>query len=193
MRRKFATMTAGLAALALATLGIAPAKAVSDGGAHEVAIKACSTANPSQPVSVVNAVDDGSSIGFSLVWLTDKANNLWMCDADAEGNVYSYTIVAKDLLSGGGPELIGLQLASDDSYDGQPQDVAAKVCVAYLKGGGEVVHINPDGLDIAPGFVVFVKDSSGHTYLCNATGDAGVWAFEAIGEPLTFDKKPEVS
>jgi len=193
MRRKLATMTAGLAVLALATLGIAPAKAVSDGGAHEVAIKACSTANPSQPVSVVNAVDDGSGIGFSLVWLTDKANNLWMCDADAEGNVYSYTIVAKDLLSGGGPELIGLQLASDGTYDGQPQDVAAKVCVAYLKGGGEVVHINPDGLDIAPGFIVFVKDSSGHTYLCNATGDAGVWAFEAIGEPLTFDKKPEVS
>jgi len=193
MRRKFATMTAGLAVLALATLGIAPAKAVSDGGAHEVAIKACSTANPSQPVSVVNAVDDGSGIGFSLVWLTDKANNLWMCDADAEGNVYSYTIVAKDLLSGGGPELIGLQLASDGTYDGQPQDVAAKVCVAYLKGGGEVVHINPDGLDLAPGFIVFVKDSSGHTYLCNATGDAGVWAFEAIGEPLTFDKKPEVS
>jgi hypothetical protein len=186
-------MTAGLAVLALATLGIAPAKAVSDGGAHEVAIKACSTANPSQPVSVVNAVDDGSGIGFSLVWLTDKANNLWMCDADAEGNVYSYTIVAKDLLSGGGPELIGLQLASDGTYDGQPQDVAAKVCVAYLKGGGEVVHINPDGLDLAPGFIVFVKDSSGHTYLCNATGDAGVWAFEAIGEPLTFDKKPEVS
>ena len=191
MRRKFATMTAGLAVLALATLGIAPAKAVSDGGAHEVAIKACSTANPSQPVSVVNAVDDGSGIGFSLVWLTDKANNLWMCDADAEGNVYSYTIVAKDLLSGGGPELIGLQLASDGSYDGQPQDVAAKVCVAYLKGGGEVVHINPDGLDIAPGFIVFVKDSSGQTYLCNATGDAGVWAFERLvsRSPSTKSRK----
>ncbi len=192
MRRKLATMTASLAVLALASLGIAPAKAVSDGGAHEVAIKACSTVNPSQPVSVVNAVDDGSGIGFSLVWLTDKDNNLWMCDADAEGKVYSYTIVAKDLLSGGGPELIGLQLASDGTYDGQPQDVAAKVCVAYLKGDGEVVHIAPDGLDIAPGFIVFVKDSSGHTYLCNATGDAGVWAFQAIGEPLTFDK-PEVS
>ncbi len=93
MRRKFATMTAGLAALALASLGIAPAKAVS--GAHEVAIKACSTVNPSQPVKVVNAVDDGSGIGLSLVWLTDKDSNLWMCDADADGNVYAYTIVAK--------------------------------------------------------------------------------------------------
>ena len=96
-----------------------------------------------------------------------------MCDADAEGNVYSYTIVASDLLKGGGPELIGLQLASDGTYDGQPQDVAAKVCVAYLKAGGEVVHIAEDGLNISPGFIVFVKDGSGHTYLCNATGDAG--------------------
>ena len=113
MRRKFATRTAGVAALALASLGIAPAKAVSDSAPHEVAIKACSTANPSQPVSVINAVDDGSGIGFNLVWLSDKDNNLWMCDADAEGNVYSYNIVASDLLKGGGPELIGLQLASD--------------------------------------------------------------------------------
>jgi hypothetical protein len=193
MKRKFATMTAGLAALALASLGIAPAKAVSDADAHAVAIKACSGVNPSQPVSVLNAVDDGSGIGMSLVWLTDKDNNLWMCDADSEGNVYSYTIVASDLLSGGGPELIGLQLASDGSFDGQPQDVAAKVCVAYLKDGGEVVHIAEDGLEVSPGFIVFVKDGSGHTFLCNATGDAGVWAFEAIGEPLTFDTKPEVS
>jgi hypothetical protein len=193
MRRKFATMTAGLAALALASLGIAPAKAVSEADPHAVAIKACSGVNPSQPVKVLNAVDDGSGIGMSLVWLTDKDNNLWMCDADSEGNVYSYTIVASDLLSGGGPELIGLQLASDGGDDVQPQDVAAKVCVAYLKDGGEVVHIAEDGLEVSPGFIVFVKDGSGHTFLCNATGDAGVWAFEPIGEPLTFDTKPEAS
>jgi hypothetical protein len=39
---------------------------------HEAAIKACSTVNPSQPVSALNAVDDGTGIGFSLVWLNDK-------------------------------------------------------------------------------------------------------------------------
>jgi hypothetical protein len=183
-------MTAGLAALALASLGIVPAKAVPD---HAAAIKACSTVNPSQSVNVVNAVDDGSGIGVSLVWLTDNDNNLWMCDADAEGNVYAYTIVASDLLKGAGPELIGLQLTSDGTYGGNPQDIAAKVCVAYLKDGGAVVHVAEDGLDLAPGFIVFVKDGSGHTFLCNATGDAGVWAFEPIGEPLTFDTKPEVS
>jgi hypothetical protein len=100
---------------------------------------------------------------------------------------------SRDLLSGGGPELIGLQLASDGTYDGQSQDIAEKVCVAYLKGDGKVVHVAADGLDSDPSFIVFVKDGSGHTYLCNATGDAGVWAFEAIGDPLFFDDKPDVS
>ncbi len=190
MRRKFATMTAALAALALASLGLVPAKA--DATGHEAAIKACSTVNPSQPVKVVNAVEDGSGIGLSLVWLNDKDGNLWMCDADAKGNVYAYTIVASDLLSGGGAELIGLQLTSDGTYDGQPQDVAEKVCVAYLKGDGSLVGSTGDGLDSDPGFVVFVKDGSGKLYLCNATGDAAVWAFEPIGDPLSFDGKSEV-
>jgi hypothetical protein len=113
--------------------------------------------------------------------------------SDDQGKIYAYTVLGKDLLSGSGPELIGLQLASDGSYDGQPEDVVAKVCVAYLKGDGKVVHVAPDGLDLAPGFIVFVKDSSGHIYLCNATGDAAVWAFEEIGEPLTFDGKPVTS
>jgi hypothetical protein len=190
MKRKLAMMTAGLAALALASLGIVPAKAVSE---HAAAIKVCSAANPAQPVSVLSAVDDGSGIGFSLVWVSDKNGHVWMCDADDQGKVYAYTVLGKDLLSGSGPELIGLQLTSDGTYDDQPEDVVAKVCIAHLKGDGKVVHVSPDGLDLAPGFIVFVKDSGGHTYLCNATGDAAVWAFEEIGEPLTFEGKPVTS
>lgn len=192
MRRKFATMTAGLAVLALATLGIAPAKAVSDGGAHEVAIKACSTVNPSQPVSVVNAVDDGSGIGFSLVWLNDKDGNLWMCDADADGNVYVYSILTVDLLEGAGGELIGLQLTADGGVEGEPQQIAEKVCMAHLNKGGEggkVVATASDGLEADPGFIIFVQNAEGVTYLCNATGDAMIWAFEPVGDPLTLEQQ----
>jgi hypothetical protein len=86
-----------------------------------------------------------------------------MCDADDQGKIYAYNVLGKDLLSGSGPELIGLQLASDGSYDGQPEEVVEKVCIAYLKGDGKVVHVAPDGLDLAPGSIVFVKDSSGAT------------------------------
>jgi len=58
---------AALAAMASAALVLASAHAEAVRTGHEAAIKACSTANPTQPVSVLNAVDDGSGIGFSLV------------------------------------------------------------------------------------------------------------------------------
>ncbi|HEV7464385.1 MAG TPA: hypothetical protein VGN85_10860 [Methyloceanibacter sp.] len=189
MRRKFVTMSVGLAALALASLGLVPANAESEATNHDAAIKACSTVNPSQPVKVVNAVEDGSGLGFSLVWLNDKDGNLWMCDADDGGKVYSYAMVTGDLLDGGGPDMIGLQLASDGTYDGQPQEIAEKVCAAYLTGGGKVLASAPDGFETDPGFVVFVGGDAGKYYLCNATADAAVWAFSPIGHPLTFPEQ----
>jgi hypothetical protein len=74
-------------------------------------------------------VEDGSGIGFSLVWLNDKDGHLWMCDADSDGNVYSYSLVAQDLLDGAGPEMVGLTEADFGQVD--PQEMAQKVCVAY--------------------------------------------------------------
>ncbi len=47
----------------------------------------------------------------------------------------------------------------------------------------------PDGFGIDPNFIVFVENAASETYLCNATGDAMVWDFELIGEPLTFDNQ----
>ena len=44
----------------------------------------------------------------------------------------------------------------------------------------------PDGLAGDPGFIVFVEDASGAYHLCNATGDAMIWAFEPIGDPIKF-------
>jgi hypothetical protein len=193
MRRNSLMMGAGVAALASAALLLTPVSAQEIPANHDAAIKACSTVNPSQPVKVVNAVDDGSGIGFSLVWLNDKDGKLWMCDADDQGNVYSYSIVADDLLEGSGPEMIGLQLASDGTYDGQPQETAEKVCAAYLTDGGKVLASASDGLEIDPGFVVFVADKAGKFYLCNATSDAAVWAFEPIGDPLSFDEQKQQS
>ena len=32
-----------------------------------------------------------------------------------------------------------------------------------------------------------VQDQAGVHYLCNATGDAMIWAFEPIGDPLKFE------
>jgi hypothetical protein len=187
MRRNSIMLGAAVSVLAVAALALDPANAETEVTTHDAAIKACSTVNPLQPVKVLGAVDDGSGIGFSLVWLHDKQGNLWMCDADAKDAVYAYTLVSNDLLDGAGPEMIGLHLTSDGSSDEQPQAVAEKVCAAYLDGGGKVVASRPDGLDTDPGYIVFVKNTGGKLYLCNATGDAMVWAFDPIGDPLSFD------
>ena len=189
MKRNSLITGAGVAVMAAAGLLLASANAAPAQTDHEAAIKACSTVNPSQPVKVVNAVDDGSGIGFSLVWLNDKDGNLWLCDADADGNVYVYSILTGDLLEGAGGELIGLQLASDGTYEGEPQKIAEKVCAAYLTDGGRVLASTPDGFEADPGFVIFVQDNAGNFHLCNATGDAMIWAFEPIGEPLTFPEQ----
>ncbi|MEZ5827719.1 MAG: hypothetical protein R3D01_04735 [Hyphomicrobiales bacterium] len=181
------------AALSLAALALAPASAKTSGTDHAAAIEACSAINPLQPVESIGAVDDGSGIGFSLVWLNDAKGQLWMCDADTQGNVYSYSFVNDDLLEGAGPELIGLQPASDGGYEDYPQVVAEQVCVAYLPDGGTVLSSRPDGLTEDPGFVIFVKDQADALYLCNATGDAMVWAFEPIGDPLKFEGGEAVS
>ena len=188
MQLKYALASASLVVLAACVLVLptanaetVPAETVALVG-HDAAIEACSAINPVRPVTLVNAVDDGSGIGFSLVWLNDKDGNLWMCDADANGNVYAYTILTGDLLEGEGPELIGLQDVAFDEED--PQAIAEQVCAAYPEGGGTVAAVVADGLGFDPGFIVFVADSAGAYHLCNATGVAAVWAFEPVGEPI---------
>lgn len=179
------SMIFGAAIAALAAFALAPANAKTGETGHANAIEACSTVNPFQPVEAIGAVDDGSGIGFSLVWLSDAEDQLWMCDADAEGFVYSYSLVSDDLLEGAGPELIGLQ--NVDFGEENPQETAEKICAAYLEDGGTVLSSGPDGLNDDPGYAVFVENAVGDLYLCNATGDAMVWAFEPIGDPLSFD------
>ena len=190
MKRLTLITGAALAVVASAALAFATAHAETKPVAtnHETAIKACSTVNPAQPVEIVNAVEDGSGIGFSLVWLNDKDGKLWMCDADSDGNVYSYSLVTQDLLEGAGPEMLGLTEADFGQVD--PQETAQKVCVAYLTQGGKVLASAPDGYEQDPGFAVFIKaNQDGGTYLCNATSDAKIWAFEAIGDPLSLEQQ----
>jgi hypothetical protein len=99
-------------------------------------------------------------------------------------SIYSYTIVKSDCSKATAPSW---------SVFSSPQEIAEKVCVAYLSEGGSLVGSTSDGLDSDLGFVVFVKAGSGQLYLCNATGAAALWAFEAVSEPITFDGKPEVT
>jgi hypothetical protein len=132
---------------------------------------------------VVNAVADGSGIGFSLVWLNDKDGNLWMCDADSEVHLFIHHR-EKRLLEGDGTELVGLQLASGDRREGVRR---------LSERGRQPGRQHLRRARQRSGFRCVRQDGSGQLYLCNATGDAAVWAFEAVSEPITFDGKPEVT
>lgn len=70
-----------------------------------------------------------------------------------------------------------------------PLDIAELACKAYFPGNdpAKVIARGLDGLgeNFVAGYFVFIE-SGGHTYLCDATADAQVWAFAEIGAPLSF-------
>lgn len=156
--------------------------------AHDVALKACVAAH-GHAATPITAVADGH--GGSLVWLTDQEDNLWLCNADAEGNVYADTMIFDDLLAGAGASLVTPIVLDRDGKPVSPLPdplvTAELACRAYLDDeGGEVVARGSDGLTAnwLPGYFVFLETEAGETFLCDATPNAQVWAFARIGEPL---------
>ena len=114
-----------------------------------------------------------------------------MCDADSRRQRLCLLAADQRSVGGAGGELLGLQLTADGGFSQvDPQQTAEKVCVAYLTQGGKVLAIAPDGYEQDPGFVIFIKaNQDGGTYLCNATSDAMIWAFEPIGDPLSLEQQ----
>jgi hypothetical protein len=193
MHIKTLPLVAGLCTLGL-TAGFGPL-AGAKGTPHEAAVKACAQARDGAPATPVTAIADGR--GGSLVWLTDAETNLWLCSADADGQVYAYDMIFDDLLAGAGAGLVKPIVIDGDGAPIEPvQDpllVAEQACQAYLDGeGGTVVSKGADGLNAnwLPGYFVFIETEAGETYLCNATPNAQVWAFARIGEPLGDPFKP---
>jgi hypothetical protein len=194
MKHNTMLLSASMAALVFATLAATSAVSAQAANNHNTAINACTTANEYQPVNVVAAIDNGS--GYTLVWLTDTDGDLWMCHADNHGSIYAYEVVDGDLLEGEGPEMINLEFASNGEPKGKPQQVAEKVCTAAASlQPAKVIASRPDGLsgDWTSGFSVFLQDDAGDYYLCNATGDASIWAWAPLGDPLEFDEVEGVS
>jgi len=186
MKFTYYWLGAVLAALVFSASVSGQASAESD--LHAAAVHACSTANAAQPVEFVAAVDDGR--GGSLVWITDAAANLWLCNADAEGQIFAYNKMVGDLLEGAGANLVGLEPAVNESGVSvpakNPLGIAESACQAYLsEGPGKIVGSGPDGLDgdWVPGYFVYIDTGDG-LVLCDATADAQVWTFAAIGDPL---------
>jgi hypothetical protein len=149
---------------------------------HAAAIRACGQINEFQPVEVVNTVSDGR--GNSLVWLNDADGDLWLCNADRNGNVYANDIMAGDMLNGEGLD----ELLRQNTIDGEeldvlaPQVVAEHICrISAPEQPAQVVSTAPDGMN---DYTVFVQGAGNDVYLCNASGNAEIFSFVQIGEPL---------
>ena len=188
MKFAYFSLAGILAALVLGVNLSVPAGAGTE--PHASAVKACTTASAAQPAAFVASVDDGR--GGSLVWLTDADANLWLCNADAEGHVFAYSKMTGDLLQGAGANLVAIDPVTNPGEIGTPEQnpltVAERACQVYLPDGpGKVVGAGPDGLegDWVPGYYFFIETGKG-LFLCDATGDAQVWAFAEIGDPLGF-------
>lgn len=156
-----------------------------------LAIEACTASGAVAPADAVAAVADGR--GGSLVWLTDAEANLWLCNADAQGQVYALSMIFDDLLAGAGAALVTPIFLDRDGKPrppvAEPFAVAQSACQAYLGDEARPAVVSgQDGLGTnwLPGYFFFFETEAGETFLCDATANAQVWAFARIGEPLAF-------
>jgi hypothetical protein len=107
----------------------------------------------------------------------------------------------KHLSLSGGLAALGLaaSLTLPASAKTNPHASSVKACMAANAyqpavfiaavddGPGKIVGGGPDGLDgnWVPGFYVLIESSEG-LFLCDATGNAEVWVFAEIGDPLSL-------
>ena len=167
-----------IAMLALWTLAAAPAAAAEDRqpAGRDTAVAACIAFNGYKPVTLDAAVEDG--LGDWIVWVKDKDDDLWLCNANEDGEVYANVLLNGDLLSGDGASMI----AEDVSHAG-PATKAEKLCAA-VGGYMEDLEIVATVDDALGDYVVWLKNSNDAYWMCNASADAKLYSFEAVEYPL---------
>lgn len=170
------------AGLALA-MAQAPAEAARRGPAEtgrDRAVQACVDLNGYGPAELDTAVEDG--LGDWLVWVKDKDGDLWMCNADADGAVYANIYMEGDLLQGGGTELIAAEPASSRRR-AEPAQQAENLCFAVgsVIEEMEVVTTIEDGVG---DYLVWLKNADDALWICNASTEAKLYAFEPIAYPI---------
>ena len=144
------------------------------------AAEACQAINEYGPVTVAATVEDG--MGDWLIWVKDRQDDLWMCNASAHGAVYTNVLMQGDLLKGDGTALVSLQNVADRSGS-QGASEAEALCTAVASHIEEmqVVTTVDDGLG---DYVTWLKNANDQLWVCNASGDAKLYDFEAVDLPL---------
>ena len=135
-------------------------------------------------MQAVKAVDDG--LGDWIVWLRDKDNDLWMCNASAEGNVYANTLIKGDRLAGRGEEAIALMPVAYTPSALPAAEKAERVCAAAGRkvDATRLVTTVEDGVG---DYIVWLQGSDHSYWLCNASADAKLYVFER--DPLSDQRE----
>lgn len=174
------TRFAAAAFVATGLLSHTPAQAHGNAQGEETAIRACLSYNEHTfPAQLVKAVDDG--MGDTLVWL-EAGDELWMCNANADGDIYFNVSVDMDLLEGGGVYLVGWQ---EGGFDEAPELAAERLCVAvvedYTAEGAFIVSTVDDGYG---DYLVWLEGDDGNFWACNASTDGVLYALVNVDYPI---------
>ena len=179
------------ATVALATLSGAAyaADEMAADNHHNVAIATC--LNYSDYGTTLEAVvEDG--VGGTLVWMLDPQEDLWMCNANEEGDIYIYNHVKNDLMLGYGYEMfmyysdLNYNVAFENEYyDYYNFYIAISLCEILLNNffdsNLEFYLITDDGLG---DYLVWMEDDLDRIWACNASESGEIFVFEEIYKTL---------
>lgn len=149
---------------------------------------ACLGFNAYQPSELVETAADG--LGDWIVWVRDKDGDLWMCNANAAGDVYANALIEGDLLAGDGERTVALVPAAARIDASGSTARAERLCLAVgtLIEDVTVAATVSDGLG---DFVVWLKNGNDAYWMCNASADGKLYVFEPVEYPI--NEKPEAS
>jgi hypothetical protein len=177
-------MIAAAALFSVGTFASAPsmaAESVHGISGSDAAASECLAFNTFAPAKIEAAAEDG--LGDYIVWVRDKDNDLWMCNASAEGNIYVNTLIRGDLLKGAGKRAIAVQPVALTAGRSEAEDAARRLCVAAGRhvDATRVAAIVADGVGDQ---IVWLQGTDGSYRLCNASADAKLFVFERVRSPI---------
>jgi hypothetical protein len=165
-----------LIAAGLATaIAHSPAEAKFTLEGKDRAVDACLTINAYAPAKPVATVEDG--LGDWLVWVEDKDGDLWMCNANGEGAVFTNVMMQGDLLDGAGAEMIEAENVETSVNS------AERLCAAVGSRIEEmqIVVTVEDGMG---DYLVWLKNANEELWVCNASSEAELYDFQPVDMPL---------
>jgi hypothetical protein len=169
-------------------LALMPVQALAEdwqAGGRDTAIAACIDLNGYKPAALVDAVEDG--LGDWIVWVEDKDGDLWLCNANSEGSVYANVYLEGDLLKGEGDGFVNFE---PESGRAGPAERAERLCTAVgaLVDELEIVATVDDALG---DYLVWLQNTDGAYWMCNASAEAELYAFEPVQYPIDDEAAAE--